>query len=218
VIIVFSAVFVASGALILGPNQKIPDEKNLLNLQAAFVTGIHPWLLPLYVAGALLTMVGTLYGTLEVGCSIASEMMHTVSRKMAACHARRVRRLTILWCVAGAYAILLWLFVYQSTGSAGKPRLLLAILTPANLFTGVLGCGLFCLLNLWMDRRFLPQGLRLPRWLWCLNLLAGLVFLALGLKGFWDHSSRWYAIGSLLVMLALAAFVAYWIGRRTKSP
>ena len=63
--------FVASGTLILGPHHKIPDEKNLLNLQSAFVTGIHPWLLPLYVAGAFLTMLGTLYGTLEVACSIA---------------------------------------------------------------------------------------------------------------------------------------------------
>ncbi|MHC4564985.1 MAG: hypothetical protein ACYTE3_04420, partial [Planctomycetota bacterium] len=68
VIVAFSAVFVASGTLILGPQHKIPDEKNLLNLQAEFVTGIHPWLLPLYLAGAFLTMLGTLYGTLEVGC------------------------------------------------------------------------------------------------------------------------------------------------------
>jgi hypothetical protein len=215
VIVVFSAVFVASGALILGPNQKIPDEKNLLNLQAAFVTGIHPWLLPLYVAGAFLTMVGTLYGTLEVGCSIASEMIHSVNRRLALGQARRIRHVTILWCVVGAYAILLWLFAYQSSGAVGKPRLLLTILTPANLFTGVLGCGLFCLLNLWMDRRFVPPGLRMPRWLWCLNLIAGLVFLGLGLKGYWDHKSRWYAIGSLLAMLALAAVGAYWIGRRS---
>jgi len=214
VIIVFSAVFVASGALILGPNQKIPDEKNLLNLQSAFVTGIHPWLLPLYVAGAFLTMVGTLYGTLEVGCSIAMEMMHSFSRRFALRRAQRIRRMTIVWCVVGAYAILIWLFIYQSTGAAGKPRLLLAILTPANLFTGVLGCGLFCLLNLWMDRRFLPQGLRLPRWLWCLNLLSGFVFLGLGLKGYWDHSSRWYAIASLCVLLVLAAGAAYWMNRR----
>ena len=47
VIVAFSAVFVASGTLILGPHHKIPDEANLLNLQSVFVTGIHPWLLPL---------------------------------------------------------------------------------------------------------------------------------------------------------------------------
>ena len=213
VIIAFSAVFVASGKLILGPHHKIPDEKNLLNLQSAFVTGIHPWLLPLYVAGAFLTMFGTLYGTLEVACSIISEMTHAVSRDFAIRHARRIKRITVIWCAVGACAILLWLFIYQSTGAAGKPRLLLAILTPANLFTGVLGCGLFCLMNLWMDRRFLPKGLRLPGWLWLLNLVSAFVFLGLGLKGYWEDQSRWYAIGSLCAMLLVAAVGAHLAGR-----
>ncbi|MHC4596717.1 MAG: hypothetical protein ACYS19_17455, partial [Planctomycetota bacterium] len=91
--------------------------------------------------------------------------------------------------------------------------LLLAILTPANLFTGVLGCGLFCLMNLWMDRRFLPKALRLPAWLWLLNLVSGFVFLGLGLKGYWDDQSRWYAIGSLSAMLLVAAAGAHLAGR-----
>ncbi len=140
-----------------------------------------------------------------------------ISREFAARQARRIRRITVIWCVVGAYGILLWLFAYQSTGTTGKPRLLLAILTPANLFTGVLACGLFCLMNLWMDRRFLPKALRLPRWLWLLNLVSGFVFLGLGLKGYWDHKSRWYAIGSLGAMLSLAAVGAYLIGKWTAS-
>jgi len=213
VVVAFSAVFVASGTLILGPHHKIPDEENLLNLQSVFVTSIHPWLLPLYVAGAFLTMLGTLYGTLEVASSITSEMVRAVSRELALRHARRIKRLTVFWCAAGALAILSWLFVYQSTGQVGKPRLLLAILTPANLFTGVLGCGLFCLLNLWMDRRFLPKALRLPAWLWLLNLVSALVFLVLGLKGYWDDRSRWYAIGCLCGTL-LAGVVGGYLARR----
>jgi len=213
VVIAFSAVFVAGGTLILAPHHKIPDEKNLLSLQSAFVTGIHPWLLPLYVAGAFLTMMGTLYGTMEVACSIAGEMTHAANRGFAARHARRIRHVTVIWCAVGACVILLWLFAYQAGGAAGKPRLLLAILTPANLFTGVLGCGLFCLMNLWMDRRFLPKALRLPAWLWLLNLISGFVFIGLGLKGYWDDKSRWYAICSLCVMLLVAAVGAHFIGR-----
>ncbi len=213
VVVAFSAVFVASGAILLGPGHKIPDENNLLNLQSVFVTSIHPWLLPLYVAGALLTMLGTLYGTLEVACSIVHEMALAVSREFALRHARRIKRISVAWCAGGAYAILAWLFVYQATGATGKPRLLLAILTPANLFTGVLGCGIFCLLNLWMDRRFLPPGLRLPGWLWWLNLGAGLAFLGLGLKGYWDDASRWYAAGSLGAMLLVGVAGAHLAGR-----
>jgi hypothetical protein len=158
-------------------------------------------------------MVGTLYGTLEVACSIISEMTHAVSRDLAIRHGRRIKRITVVWCAVGACAILLWLFAYQSAGAAGKPRLLLAILTPANLFTGVLGCGLFCLMNLWMDRRFLPRALRLPGWLWLLNLASAFVFLALGVKGYWDDQSRWYAICSLCAMLSVAAVGAHLAGR-----
>jgi Mn2+/Fe2+ NRAMP family transporter len=213
VIVAFSAVFVASGTIILGPNHKIPDEKNLLNLQAAFVTGLHPWLLPLYVAGAFLTMLGTLYGTLAVACSIVSEMAHAVSRQFALRYAKHIKWTTIAWCAAGAYAILSWLFFYQFSGESGKPRLLLTILTPANLFTGVLGCGLFCLLSLWMDRRFLPKSLRFPIWLWLLNLVSAIVFICLGLKGYWDDQSRWYAIGSLGGMLVMGMAAGRVAGR-----
>ena len=88
----------------------------------------------------------------------------------------------------------------------------MAILTPANLFTGVLSCGLFCILILWMDRRFLPKALRLPAWLILLNLVAGLVFVGLGLKGYWDHASRWYAIGGLCGMLLAGLAGAYLAG------
>lgn len=214
VVIAFSTVFVASGNLILGPNHKIPDEKNLLNLQSAFVTSIHPWLLPLYIAAVFLTMVGTLYGTLEVACSITSEMLRAVNRMFVIQHARRIRHVTIIWCTVGACAILLWLFTYQSTGATGKPRLLLAILTPANLFTGVLGCGLFCLMNLWMDRKFLPKALRLPKWLWSLNLVSGCIFLALGLKGYWDDQSRWCSISILCAMLSVAGICAHFANKK----
>jgi hypothetical protein len=213
VIVAFSAVFVALGTLILGPHHKIPDESNMLSLQSAFVTRLHPWLLPLYLTGAFLTMLGTLYGTLEVACSLAGEMVRAVNRRFSIRHARRIKRITVIWCAVGAFAILAWLSVYQSTGAAGKPRLLLAILTPANLFTGVLGCGLFCLLNLWMDWRFLPKAMRLPAWLWLLNLVSAFVFLGLGLKGYWDDKSRWYAIGSLGVMLLLGVAGGYAAGR-----
>ena len=158
-------------------------------------------------------MIGTLYGTMEVACSVAGEMARAVNREFAVRHAPRIRRVTIIWCAVGACAILLSLFAYQSTGAMGKPRLLLAILTPANLFTGVLLCGLLCLLNLWMDRRYLPKALRLPGWLWLFNLVSGFVFLGLGIKGYWDHESRPYAIGSLCAMLVVSAIGAHLVGR-----
>ena len=81
------------------------------------------------------------------------------------------------------------------------------MLTPANLFTGVLGCGLICLLNTWMDRRFLPPSSRMPWPLRFLGFAAGIIFLALGLKGYWDYRG-WVAFSILAGTLALGWIAA----------
>lgn len=256
-IIGFSAVFVASGALILNPREIVPDEQNLLNLQARFVTQIHSWLLPLYVSGAFLTMIGTLYGTTEIAVSIADEILRSFAVKWDDLHARRLKLGVVSWCALNGLLILGWLFVRQNAmpteeparpvasavaedseqiseadaaservARAGKPRLLLALITPANLFTGVLSCGLICCLNLWMDRRWLPASLRMPVWLLLLNLVAGLLFLALGLKGYWEahnpdgpfFQQRWFPIAGLVFSAVLGGLLAAWLGRSRRSP
>ncbi len=252
-IIGFSAVFVASGALILNPMEMVPDNQNLLNLQSRFVTQIHSWLLPLYVCGAFLTMIGTLYGTIEVAVSIVDEILRSFAARWADQKARRLKLSVVVWCSFNGLLILGWLFVRQNAepthpaegpgvvasaaqdpteagensdaadepARIGKPRLLLALVTPANLFTGVLSCGLICCLNLWMDRRYLPIGLRMPLWLVLLNLIAGLLFLALGLKGYWDahdpdgwfFERRWFPVAGLLLSVVLGGLLAVRLGR-----
>lgn len=238
-VVAFSAVFVASGAMFLGPAETVPDEENMLNLQARFVTQIHPILLPLYVMGAFLTMLGTLYGTIEIACTIADEICRTLSPRWTALSAKRLRRGILIWSISAAMVILLWLFVRQtmpagpvataaspasadaSSHSAAaepsqaplqKPRLLLAILTPVNLFTGVLSCGLLCLLIPWMDRRWLPPGLQ-PSWgLRVLHAVAAVSFIALGIKGYWDNENRAVAAYGMLGIVAVALLVASVMG------
>lgn len=250
-IIAFSAVFVASGAMILGKQQVVPDEESLLNLQAQFVTGIHPLLLPLYVAGAFLTMLGTLYGTIEIVCAIVDEIVRSFFHEWTERSAMRSRRVVLAWCTPIALGILAWLFVRQ-TGPAeppvsniapaaatvsfaarssdavtagpdepspaaatsadparrGKPRILLAILTPVNLFTGVLACGLICFVIIWMDRRWLPAALQPPIWLTVMNLISAAVFFALGLKGYWDNEDRVIVVSSMIGIFAVSMLVA----------
>ncbi len=216
-IVVFSGCFVALGALVLGPNHRVPDEANMLNLQSTFLTRLHPWLLPLYVSGAFLTMLGTLYGTLEVACALTKEMGQAMwASRTAPLAPRTLRRATIAWCCAGAIAILVWLAFDRISGGQGRPRIVLAILTPANLFTGVLGCGLFCLLNLWIDHKYLPRKLRLPWWLWSVNAVSAAVFVLLGVKGYWDLPSRLYAAVALAAFMIAGMGTAAWFQRRVK--
>jgi glycerol uptake facilitator-like aquaporin len=235
-IVGFSAVFVVCGAMILGPEEVVPDEDSLLNLQARFVTRIHPFLLPLYVTGAFLTMLGTLYGTIEIACSIADEIVRSFVQDWTKLRARKLKRAVLVWCAPIAFLILGWLFIRQMTpivatdqsrssaqsqavGAANnqsdepvrlaKPRLLLAILTPVNLFSGVLACGLICILMIWMDHRELPPGLQPPKWLIAMNVLSAIVFLALGLKGYWDNEHRIVVVCSMASIFVIAMVVAW---------
>ncbi len=237
-VVVFSAVFVASGAMFLGPGHEVPDESNMLNLQARFVTQIHSWLLPLYVIGAFLTMLGTLYGTVEIACSIADEILRSFVVDWTKDRARKLRRGIIGWCASVAFLILGWLFIRQMTAAIPtpaeqaltrsaseeaaqplpKPKLLLAAMTPVNLFTGVLSCGLICMITLWMDRRWLPAALRPPHYLSGLNVLAGLLFLMLGIKGYWDNENRVIAVGSLVGLFALSLLIAILLRPKLQLP
>lgn len=217
VVVGFCVVFVVLGALVLGPAHTIPDETRFLDLQAQFVTRIHPWLMPLYISGAFLAMLGTLYGTIEVACVTFREMGHIVFPRWTVQHPRRVKAAAIGWCSTGALLVLAWLLAHRMQGGADKPRLLLAILTPANLFTGVLSCGVLCWLIVWLERRALPPGLFMPGWLAAVNLIAGFGFLALGVKGYWDDASRDMAVAAMAGCLLAALLIAAWLGRHDRS-
>ncbi len=208
VVIAFSAVFVASGAIVLAPEHQIPGDGNFLEHQAQFVTRLHPWLYPLYVVGALLTMLGTLYGTLEVAPTVFREMYQAIGGDPASRVSKRIRLVSLGWCAAGALIVLSISFAFQMMRGEPRPAALTSLLIPANLFTGVLSCGFICLLNPWMDARFLPKPLRMPRALVVLNLAAGAIFVALGLKGYWDHSG-WIAMGILAATVLGACLIAW---------
>jgi hypothetical protein len=198
-VFLFSAVFVASGWLVLAPQHQLPGDGSFLSHQSQFVTRLHPWLFPLYVAGTLLTMFGTLYGTLEIAPTILRECYRLVPNNTRAYSSKELRQFGLVWTIGLAALILVYGFVSQLFWASDRPPGLTALLIPANLFTGVLSCGIICLLNPWMDRR-LPRQLR-PGWfLISMNGIAAAFFLALGLRGYWDY-------GGLVALIILAGTV-----------
>jgi hypothetical protein len=208
VVMIFTAVFVVCGAIILAPQHKVPTGTDLLTLQAEFVA--YPWLKWIYFLGALLAIGGTLYGTIEVAPTVLREMAAAMAADRSIPNGQHLRRWSVLWVGLGGLAVLVASFLYSILSHEKTPPGLIALLTPANLFTGVLACGFICFLNVWMDWRFLPSSLRMNWLLLLLNGAAGIVFLALGLKGYWDHSG-WTSFAILAATLALG-----WIGARLK--
>jgi hypothetical protein len=113
----------------------------------------------------------------------------------------------VTWVGAGGLTVLMCSFLYSITKGPGNAPGLIAILTPANLFTGVLACGFICVLAAWTDWNHLPRGLRMGTLPTALNLIAGCVFLLLGFKGYWDHSgwTSWLMLGGTLAAGWIAA-------------
>lgn len=207
VVMLFSAVFVASGWLVLGPKHQIPGDGSFLDHQAQFVTRLHPWLFPMYVLGTLFAMLGTLYGTLEVAPAVLRESFQLLnSHDRTTAQANRLRRIALLWTAGGAFAVLIVSFAVQYSSGTSKPPGLTKLLIPANLFTGVLSCGIICLLNPWTDLA-LPRQLRPRAIMLALNVIAGITFLVLGIKGYWDLAG-FKALGILAGTIAAGFVVA----------
>ena len=87
----------------------------------------------------------------------------------------------------------------------GQATRVIAILDPANLFTGVLACGWITCLACWTELKFMPIRLRAPWLLMLVNAISCIVFTALGIKAYWDYG------GSRALLLLLSTIVVGWI-------
>ena len=206
IVLLFSAVFVACGTEILGTAHNVPDGNNLLNLQAEFVEATSQWLRPFYFVGAFLALFGTLYGTIEVAPAVMREIQNAFPRSATGGDPGKTRRITILWVGIGGMLVLIGNLTWQHITGASKPTALIAILTPANLFTGVLACGIICILSCWADRRYLASPFKTPLLLTLLNAVAAILFIALGIKAYWDHSGR------MAFLILACTIAAAWLG------
>ena len=123
---------------------------------------------------------------------VVYEYLNTLPRWEGRLPVQKIRWAVIVWCMGGGLVVL-W-------ASRAFPEVqLVDIVTPAAIYTGVLTCGFYCLANPWMDRRFLPPGLRMPTPLALLNIVSGIIFVALGLKALWDYGQ----VGAFLTFSAI---------------
>ncbi len=230
-VILFSAVFVTSGVELLGPQKEIPDSANMLGQQSRILTEVHPYLYPLYVAGAILTMFGTLYGTIEIGVAILTEILRSFDPQWTNANRHRVERWILAWQFSLAMVVVLAMFaVVLNTETAGGTNpakdILLQILRPVTFFSGVLASGIFCLTNLWIERTYTPRPLQSPRWIQFMYVVSGIVFLLLGLMAYWENhapnggllQSRWFSIGGIFSVMILSIVLVNsftrWLGAK----
>ena len=205
-VLLFSAVFLVAGALLLGPAQEVPQGGQLIQLQERIVTSLHPRASHLYVLGVFLALAGTFYATVEVAPAVLREVSIALGRPLPILNGVTGRRIAIVWCALGGYGVLLWSWLGDFAD--GRPPELVRFITPAALFTGVLSCGVVCLVGPWIDRRFLPRPLRMGWTLTTLQVVGGALFITLGLTTLYRSPDRRLALQVLCVALVASALLS----------
>ncbi|NKB66852.1 MAG: hypothetical protein GKR89_07320 [Candidatus Latescibacteria bacterium] len=169
-IVFFTMAFMILGAVVLHPQHIAPSGLQLLSVQASFLTQFHPALIYLYQVGVFTAFFGTIIGAYELYVRTTHECLRPIVPQIRAQPVSRLRPWVVAYCGIGGVAIM-WL--------GGNP---VAIVTPAAIFGGVLTCGLWCLLMVWTDRRFLPKPLQMSPVLLLVNLISGLFLTGWGVK------------------------------------
>ena len=205
-----SLCFSILGTTVLAPQQIVPKDEELLNHQAQFLSSFAPWMVPIYKGAVFAAFLSILYGGPEMNFRVVVEYLNSTVRFRDRFPQRHLRMMFVLWCLMGGL-VLLW--INWAVRQYIAPELsLVRLISPVGVYTGVLTCGLYCLLNPWMDWKFLPHGLRMNKLLTMLNLIAGLLFTGLGVRALWDEwwytEHKWHAyvmLGSLIAVAMLAA-------------
>jgi len=175
-VFVFSVCFVVLGAAILHPQQIVPAKNGeLLTHQAQFLTQLHPALLHVYQIGVFMAFWGTIYGAYEIYGRTMYECLRPISKRVRELPQSQVRRYVLAYCgLAGI--TLTWL--------TDNP---IKLITFPALLGGVLTCGLWCFGMVWLDRKLLPNALKMRLPLLLATLASGALLTGLGGKAFWDY-------------------------------
>ena len=175
-VVVFTACFIMLGAIILNPDQAVPDKFALLSKQARFLTDFHPALVYVYQVGIFMAFWGTIYGGYEIYLRTAYECLLPISPRFRQMPESTIRHWTLAYCAGGAL-LLVWL-------GGDDPA---AMVKPAAIIGGVFTCGLWCFAMIWTDRRFLPKSLQMSPVLLILTIFSGTFLTGLGMLSIWKE-------------------------------
>jgi Mn2+/Fe2+ NRAMP family transporter len=167
-VLLITGCFMLLGAAVLHPLKLIPTNADLYSKQSQFLSLIHPQLVHVYKAGIFFAIFGVIYGAFEVYARSAFEPLKAIwpDRPWSI---DRVRVWVILYSGLGGL-LLLW--------SGMKTITLASIVSP---FSGVFGCGLWCLAMVWVDRKQMPKPFQMSTLLLLGALVSGVALTAIGI-------------------------------------
>jgi Mn2+/Fe2+ NRAMP family transporter len=166
-VLVLTSCFMILGAAVLHPAMQVPTDQDLYSRQSQFLGLVHPSLVGVYKAGIFFAIFGSIYGMFELYGRTAYEPLRAVWPG-ARWDYTRVRFWVTAYSGAGAL-LLLW------TGLQA-----VAIVKITSPISGVMGCGLWCLAMLWLDRTRVHPAHRMSAALVAVTMACGVGMAAVG--------------------------------------
>jgi Mn2+/Fe2+ NRAMP family transporter len=161
---VIAAAFMMNGATILGAQQQVPEENDVLTYQSQFFGVVAPVFEYFYIVAIVMVLFGTIYALWEAYSWTAYESLAAVSERVRARGQHGIRPLVYGW--TGGIAVIAILSDLSFTD----------LVTPAAILGGVFACGIYGAGLLYVDKVNLPEPYRMGRTLRTLVAL-GSVFL-----------------------------------------
>ncbi|MDK2933641.1 MAG: hypothetical protein PWP27_1451 [Clostridiales bacterium] len=169
-VFIFSAAFMILGAVILNPQQVIPNDLKIMQYQSQFLTHISPILLFLYQAGVFCAFFGTMYAcSSEVYVWTFYESFSPASKKI---RDMGFKKLTyIVLAIYGLGGIILILTGLKFTTLVGF----------ASLIGGVFSIGLWALAMVYTDKKIMPKAYQMSSIVTIIVTISGIALTFMGI-------------------------------------
>lgn len=166
-VLLLTSCFMILGASVLYPAMQVPTDQDLYSRQSQFLGLLHPSLVTVYKAGIFFALFGAIYGMFELYARTTYEPLRAVWPTVRWDYARV--RFWVTFCSGAGALLLLW------TGLQT-----VAIVKITSPISGVMGCGLWCLAMLWVDRTRVHPAHRMSVTLLALTIACGVGMAAVG--------------------------------------
>jgi hypothetical protein len=168
-VFIFGVAFLILGAVILQPQNVIPNDNEILRYQAKFLTQISPILVYAYQLGVFGALFGTMYGcSSELYVWTFKESWGPCFKVVRDMNFKTARNIELAFYAGGAL-ILMWTGVSFTT-----------LVSFGSIFGGVLSTGLWALAMLYTEKKFLPKAYHMSGFAKFMVAISGIVLTSMG--------------------------------------
>lgn len=152
VIAIVSSAYMIAGALLLGPNQLLPQDAKLIQDQVIIFEHMADWLKPLFQIGVFFALFGTVYAGFEAASRMLFETSRNLIKPIRTIPYKKFTMVIFLYLLATGIP----LSIVMSMGVS-----VLLMLSITLMFTGVIGVIIYGSGSLILTQKALPDAYKL---------------------------------------------------------